>query len=388
MPNFWNRFKELEVKEIPRRKLKDKIRLGVPADQRVKLWKELGIEMNLELTKDSIMKTIGRKLPHVEYMPYLKNFIVVVNTLLTQEETLNFVASLIHSNLLLVNGEYTQMVNAALEQCGFNKNCERLFDSFFQNVRIQLKYRLIDSLLIEGPKILVKFCLAVLFFDEIPEKDEIFIKRLYSFKMSRKLLTKAKTSPYLPSHSPPDFPENGDIDDEDWMTIWHKIPFRFQLLQSHICFTTSVHGHSLSTLYSHAENKSPLIMIIKTLKDEVFGSYITEELIPNGINSGTGEMFVFSLYPSQNTYGYNSEALASDIFIKSTKQDIMIGSGPNGHAIWLNSSLTFGYTSFSNTFRNPPLTVKSYDFKDEEVLSSPKSAIKFEIQSLSLYHIQ
>ena len=363
------------MKEIQRKKLKEHVRKGVPVTHRVKLWLDMGVELSVPLNlNQNIFKVLGHRFPHLEYVPYLKNFIQVVNTVLDDQNTLNFVASLIMNSKLLVNSEYTQMVNATLELSHGNKNSERMLDSFFSVLPLSLKYRLIDSLLIEGPKIFIRFCLATLHYDIIPEEPK-FTKKAFAFHFSDKKIFSARMSTYISSPIERDFPEGTELSNDDWSYLWHHVPHRFQSHLPYLLFTTKVDGYSLSTLYMHIRDASPMIMVIKTMNGDVFGCYMSDSVSPNGKNTGTGEMFVFTISPHAQVYKYNTEALESDVFLIARAKELIIGSSDKGqHAIWLHSSLTHGFTGVSNTFSNSPL-----------VADTSKNGFKFEIATLAVY---
>ena len=58
------------------------------------------------------------------------------------------------------------------------------------------------------------------------------------------------------------------------------------------------------------KNKKPLLMIIETNHGQIFGSFISTELVPSNSNDrkyyGNGETFIFSLKPEIQKYAWNT----------------------------------------------------------------------------------
>lgn len=101
---------------------------------------------------------------------------------------------------------------------------------------------------------------------------------------------------------------------------------------------------------------------------------------------GTGETFLFSLYPERAKYpwvGIDSDknvSHASELFMAADNKMITIGGGwvlspqypfisqprfqfsSDGQAIWMDENIRFGKTDACKTFNNPPLCA-SGDFE-------------------------
>ncbi|XP_047432668.1 TBC1 domain family member 24-like isoform X2 [Mugil cephalus] len=91
--------------------------------------------------------------------------------------------------------------------------------------------------------------------------------------------------------------------------VWAWIPERFALFSPIKLFSAVEHGQSLASFYSHVEGHEPAVLIIKTMDEEVFGAFLSTDLIErrkhdsNGFTYfGTGECFVFTLRPSMERY--------------------------------------------------------------------------------------
>lgn len=91
--------------------------------------------------------------------------------------------------------------------------------------------------------------------------------------------------------------------------VWAWIPERFALFSPIRLFSTAEHGRSLASFYSHVEGHEPAVLIIKTVDEEVFGAFLSTDLIERRKHDsegltyfGTGESFVFTLCPSMERY--------------------------------------------------------------------------------------
>ncbi|XP_076584903.1 TBC1 domain family member 24-like isoform X1 [Chaetodon auriga] len=91
--------------------------------------------------------------------------------------------------------------------------------------------------------------------------------------------------------------------------VWAWIPERFALFSPVRLFNTAEHGRSLASFYSHVEGHEPAVLIVKTVDEEVFGAFLSTDMIERRKHDaggltyfGTGECFVFTLRPSMERY--------------------------------------------------------------------------------------
>ncbi|XP_063375962.1 GTPase-activating protein skywalker isoform X3 [Cydia fagiglandana] len=138
-----------------------------------------------------------------------------------------------------------------------------------------------------------------------------------------------------------------------------------------IMYTTEEHGCSLTTFYVRVEHHEPTLLMIKTCNNEVFGAYCSTRWFERNQKDergnrqayfGTGETFLFSLYPERAKYPWvgcsndSKETVAhgSELFMAADSRMITIGGG-DGQAIWMDENIRFGKTDRCSTFNNPPL---------------------------------
>ncbi|XP_061189632.1 uncharacterized protein LOC133197554 [Saccostrea echinata] len=152
---------------------------------------------------------------------------------------------------------------------------------------------------------------------------------------------------------------------EDLYTIWSWLPARCAVCQPELLYTSEEHGTSLRTLYTRIENHQPTLILIKTTTDEVFGAFCSmywrerKKSNKNVYYFGTGETFVFTLYPEKKKYewvGLHEENIPStaNMFLAGDSKILTVGGG-NGEAIQLDENLLHCRTEHCDTFDNPPL---------------------------------
>ncbi|XP_072319721.1 TBC1 domain family member 24-like [Eucyclogobius newberryi] len=91
--------------------------------------------------------------------------------------------------------------------------------------------------------------------------------------------------------------------------VWAWIPERFALFSPVRLYSTKEHNRSLASFYLHVEGHEPTVLLIKTVDEEVFGAFLSTDVIERQkhdtdglIYFGTGECFVFTLRPSMERY--------------------------------------------------------------------------------------
>ncbi|XP_025407447.1 TBC1 domain family member 24-like isoform X4 [Sipha flava] len=158
-------------------------------------------------------------------------------------------------------------------------------------------------------------------------------------------------------------------------TLWSWLPVRITMYQPILLYTTEEHGCSLTTFYVRVEQHEPTLLLIKTCNNEVFGAYCSSKWMErNKMDDrgnrqayfGTGETFIFSLYPGKAKYSWVGMEVdnvhhANELFMAADQKMITVGGG-DGQAIWMDENVRYGKTESCSTFNNPPLC-KSRDFE-------------------------
>ncbi|XP_014846665.1 PREDICTED: TBC1 domain family member 24-like [Poecilia mexicana] len=99
------------------------------------------------------------------------------------------------------------------------------------------------------------------------------------------------------------------VTETEMRVIWAWIPERFALFNPVRLFHIAEDGRDLSSLYKRVEGHEPIVLIIKTMDEEVFGAFLSTDLMERRNHDsqgltyfGTGECFVFTLRPSMERY--------------------------------------------------------------------------------------
>ncbi|XP_066143731.1 GTPase-activating protein skywalker isoform X3 [Euwallacea fornicatus] len=159
------------------------------------------------------------------------------------------------------------------------------------------------------------------------------------------------------------------LDQQDLLTLWSWLPVRITMYQPILLYTTEEHGCSLTTFYVRVEQHEPTLLMIKTCNNEVFGAYCSSRWCERNQKDdrgnrqayfGTGETFLFSLYPERAKYpwigvdGERNVSHGAELFMAADSKMITIGGG-EGQAIWMDENIRYGKTDHCATFNNPPL---------------------------------
>jgi len=148
------------------------------------------------------------------------------------------------------------------------------------------------------------------------------------------------------------------ITSDHFEILWNWIPQRFRIQDAQLLFKTYNDGYNLITLLNRCEQRSPLLLILKTKKDRVFGAYLSSGLERSQKFYGTGEMFVFTLLPEASAHFWTNK---NDLHIMVSDQ-IEIGSG-GGCALWIDGELLRGSSEKCETYDSEPLNGPEKNFE-------------------------
>ncbi|XP_017043725.1 GTPase-activating protein skywalker isoform X8 [Drosophila ficusphila] len=202
-------------------------------------------------------------------------------------------------------------------------------------------------------------------------KTEMLLKSRSVLTSGSKQLIKSRSSDNLPtSQSQVNIQMmSHTLTIRELFTLWSWLPVRITMYQPVLLYTTEEHGCSLTTFYVRVEQHEPTLLMIKTCNNEVFGAYCSSRWFERNVKDdkgqrqayfGTGETFLFSLFPERAKYpwvgieGDKDLGHSSELFMAADSKMITIGGG-EGQAIWMDENIRFGKTDSCKTFNNPPL---------------------------------
>ena len=154
--------------------------------------------------------------------------------------------------------------------------------------------------------------------------------------------------------------------EDDHPLIRRSVPYRFKNGNWHLLYQLSRDGSSYFTFYNRIQKKNPLILLILTDKEEKIGAYLSTGIHQSSRFYGSGESFVFSLFPHYECFKWSQ---INNYFVSSTDNEIVIGGG-GASAIWIDSKMASAYSGECETFSSPSLTTEpNFNILDIEVWS-------------------
>ncbi|XP_072239573.1 TBC1 domain family member 24-like [Leuresthes tenuis] len=155
------------------------------------------------------------------------------------------------------------------------------------------------------------------------------------------------------------------VTETEMRVVWAWIPERFALFSPIRLFSTAEQEGGLTSFYSHVEGHEPAVLIIKSMDDEVFGAFLSTDVIERKNHDseeltyfGTGECFVFKLRPDMERY---QRAMVTIMSRRASPQQVQASIGASSQVS--NGQML---TCPTGTPQNPsyltiPFTVPSED---------------------------
>jgi hypothetical protein len=137
--------------------------------------------------------------------------------------------------------------------------------------------------------------------------------------------------------------------------IHANIPYYQQFKNFFLVFSPDEHGNSMRTFYFKTKDIKSYILVIKDENGNIFGCYISDEIKSSENFYGTGETFVFSFFKSDRIHCFPSTGV-NDLYIRTDEDSISLGASNNLYSIFIKGDFDSGYTSPTQTFKNPKLT--------------------------------
>jgi hypothetical protein len=161
----------------------------------------------------------------------------------------------------------------------------------------------------------------------------------------------------------PNLNTKSDILSERQLRELHShLPYYNQYKNLKLAYSLSIDGCYLKTFYTKLEGIKNSILIIKDDNQNVFGVYASEEYKNNSHGFyGTGETFLFTFYKTERIHCFPSTGF-NDYYIYSDDKILSFGCSDNYFSLSLEKDFLCGYTKSTQTFKNPPLSLKENFF--------------------------
>lgn len=153
-------------------------------------------------------------------------------------------------------------------------------------------------------------------------------------------------------YSPPGAAHSAIITPEMAAALAGALPGRAKVSDWALLYGTDKGGFSLQTMYRAAARCSRSVLIVEDFNGYVFGAFLTSPWKVNPRYQGTGESFVFQLYPHMVKFAWQRPLAGqarNDFFCLVAPESVGIGGGPH-FAMWLDSDLLHGHSGACHTF--------------------------------------
>jgi len=148
------------------------------------------------------------------------------------------------------------------------------------------------------------------------------------------------------------------------MQLYMWLPSRYQLFTPTKLFSTEEDGRSFTRLWSKIDDYYPTIIIVKTINNEIFGTYCsaswaTRRRQASSTYFGTGETFLFRFNPEGEKFPWVGSkktpvSHSEELFQTADATTLIVGGGTE-EGFSMRQSLETGTTQRCDTFDNPPL---------------------------------
>jgi hypothetical protein len=146
--------------------------------------------------------------------------------------------------------------------------------------------------------------------------------------------------------------ESAILDDVNITELRKSLPYQLKHQPWKNIFRISTHGTTFIGLFEAARKTTHCILVIKTVAKAVFGVFLSEGLRPCSRDFGTEETFVFRYNPDLEVFRWSKR---NRHFAATTSNDVLIGGGECGAAIWIEREMINGVSDPCQTFDSPCL---------------------------------
>ena len=137
--------------------------------------------------------------------------------------------------------------------------------------------------------------------------------------------------------------------------IHSHIPYYHQYKDLKLLYSMDKDGTDFMTLINSGENYQNTILFAKSIKNEIFGAYLSEPLrVLYGDFYGTAETFVFTFYDTDRIRVFPATR-ENDLYIYTEPEKIAFGCTEENFALCFENNFENCFTGKTITFNNPSL---------------------------------
>lgn len=165
------------------------------------------------------------------------------------------------------------------------------------------------------------------------------------------------TSKYIPKLSK----ESKILTDKKLIEIHSHLPYYHQYKDFKLLFNMDKDGTSLMTMIERGSEYENTILFVKTLKNEIFGAYLSESLrIKHHDFYGTAETFIFTFYDTDKIRVFPATQ-ANDLYIYTDPEKLAFGCSDDNFSLSLEDDFKNCFSGTTVTYNNLSLFKEKTD---------------------------
>jgi hypothetical protein len=163
------------------------------------------------------------------------------------------------------------------------------------------------------------------------------------------------------------------VGDDHIVEMRRRFPRRHQNGNWQLLYQLSTDGCSMQTMYDKVAHKWPVVIAVKTDRDDRIGAFLTSELKVSRGYYGQPDSFVWRIQETVEMFG-GSGPPPNRYFVSCVPDQINIGGGPEP-AILIGDRFESGISRECTTYASPPLTERErFGIVDVEIWAVSKDA--------------
>ena len=155
--------------------------------------------------------------------------------------------------------------------------------------------------------------------------------------------------------------ESKILTEKKLVEIHSHLPYYHQYKNFKLLYNMDKDGTSLLTMIDKGSEYENTILFVKTLKNEIFGAYLSESLrIKYHDFYGTAETFIFTFYDTDKIRVFPATQ-ANDLYIYTDPDKIAFGCSDDNFSLSLEEDFKNCFSGSTVTYNNPPLWKEKID---------------------------
>ena len=155
--------------------------------------------------------------------------------------------------------------------------------------------------------------------------------------------------------------ESKILTEKKLIEIHSHLPYYHQYKDFKMLYNMDKNGTSLLTMIDKGAEYENTILFVKTLKNEIFGAYLSESLrVKYNDFYGTAETFLFTFYDTERIRVFPATKI-NDLYIYTEPDKIAFGCSDDNFSLSLEEDFKNCFSGPTVTFNNPTLWKEKTD---------------------------